>query len=1133
MSKKTHCILFGALLLFCACFAHAQIRYDFGGGPAGAGVATTSGTGLPFLLAVPNATVALCNYPANASPCTNFITTYTDLTLATPCPTNTQIVLQGSSTCQATTDNFGNGGFYIANSGTYSITVTVNGVSSIPYTITIGGSGGSPSSTNVINPTTCPAQTDSGCFPPSIFTNNTLVHVTSGTYVVTNGIQVTNDQGGGLLCDPGVLFVPALTAQPQQMLLVLGGSKNFFVQGCDIGGLSSTQGTVAVTASTATVTGTGTAFNSNMVGGSIVIFGGVDNSSTHGIGGCITAVSSATSLTIGNTGLCGGALPATYGGSTVTAAQYHISYGPQYAVKVTSQVCSIASISGTGSLVTVVTSNGSCALNTGQTVGIYGTGVVGGGSYNQQLTPQVTVISGCGGLITPGVCTFTYPSTLSLGTGTNGSVGIGPSNVRVIRNHLHDVTQQAISLASDSTDPNDSSYDLTAEDNLAEWTGATGIIASRMSTPFFSGNVINHPDMKGGGGGCIDFQQVKGGSMIGNDCGVFTVAGSGSTGPGLHSAFGYGNSFGPGNRVHDIPASSSLSSAINAHLDTNFNSVVIGNNIGQMVPIAAGSSSGLATQGNISNSVSGGPGIRLETCQSCSATGNTIFNVGAEGIIFNARLEATGSQTNGNASCVVAGCGTPSGHQCCSFDDLSSHSFTFTSTGANSSAGITASVPNLSGGTACTSATTPACVTDTGNKIEGAASMKLCPVAANCLSSPTQSNFAPGLIFYIQLDCTSGGGLCVGGNPSNTNLLTLPVFRFAIAGPTNRAINAGDFQIGFSSLPGCVDPEVVMDVPLVIANQFSYFEITPVNWQGWWDVPGVRCVGLFANPAGANAYTNIWIDDWAFDVPGRKAANVISSNTIFKPMSGGIVTAGGSNNFSITGNSITDPGWDNTSAGANRYGIDVDNSFTGSNLIKGNPLTGCTISGNSGYLSQLGGPHTFIGLNAYNGGAIDSCRADYSGCVIGQWDKCFDPEAGTIFATNYTPLVPLTFAGSCSGVGTSSTTIYLNGLGVTGAVSTCTGTTANQSAPVPRPGTVGSLVCSATAAGTSASSGVVTVQKDGSNTSMTCTFGTTAACSDTTQAHDFAVVPSDSLRINFTTQATETLAGVSCTVTEF
>jgi hypothetical protein len=137
------------LVLVTLCYlsgvAHAQTnRWDIGN-PGSAGVVTVSGSGLPFLVAEPGVTLAWCQYPANAVPCTNYATTYTSASLSVSCPTNAQVVLQGSNTCQATDDNFGNLGVY-APSGMYSYTLTVNGVSTGPYLGQIGVSGpGAPS----------------------------------------------------------------------------------------------------------------------------------------------------------------------------------------------------------------------------------------------------------------------------------------------------------------------------------------------------------------------------------------------------------------------------------------------------------------------------------------------------------------------------------------------------------------------------------------------------------------------------------------------------------------------------------------------------------------------------------------------------------------------------------------------------------------------------------------------------------------------------------------------------------------------------------------------------------------------------------------------------------------------------
>jgi hypothetical protein len=95
------------------------------------------------IYSVPNATINFCNSPANGTPCTNKVTTYTDITLTTACPTSTQVVLSATNTCVATTDQYGNWGVWIAP-GVYTFTVQVAGGASLgPYTVTISGGGGS------------------------------------------------------------------------------------------------------------------------------------------------------------------------------------------------------------------------------------------------------------------------------------------------------------------------------------------------------------------------------------------------------------------------------------------------------------------------------------------------------------------------------------------------------------------------------------------------------------------------------------------------------------------------------------------------------------------------------------------------------------------------------------------------------------------------------------------------------------------------------------------------------------------------------------------------------------------------------------------------------------------------------
>lgn len=155
MGNKFCCYLFGALLLLCAAFSDAQaVRWDLGA-PGSAGAVTVQSTGLSYLFATPGVQLNWCNHPANTVPCTNYATTFTSISLGTPCGNTTQVVLQGSNTCQATGDNFGNLGVWTAPNTVcggltcYDYTLTVNGVSTGPYVwVQGGGTSGITGATN-------------------------------------------------------------------------------------------------------------------------------------------------------------------------------------------------------------------------------------------------------------------------------------------------------------------------------------------------------------------------------------------------------------------------------------------------------------------------------------------------------------------------------------------------------------------------------------------------------------------------------------------------------------------------------------------------------------------------------------------------------------------------------------------------------------------------------------------------------------------------------------------------------------------------------------------------------------------------------------------------------------------------
>lgn len=110
---------------------------------------------LPNLLAVTNATVSVCGYPAvlSGGMCTNTITTYTDSSLGTACPSTAQLTAPGSTACVSTTGMQGSFGFWYDASVQKHLTYTVNAPWGTfgPYDILQSGvtsGGGSPGGQN-------------------------------------------------------------------------------------------------------------------------------------------------------------------------------------------------------------------------------------------------------------------------------------------------------------------------------------------------------------------------------------------------------------------------------------------------------------------------------------------------------------------------------------------------------------------------------------------------------------------------------------------------------------------------------------------------------------------------------------------------------------------------------------------------------------------------------------------------------------------------------------------------------------------------------------------------------------------------------------------------------------------------
>jgi len=134
-------------------------------------------------------------------------------------------------------------------------------------------------------------------------------------------------------------------------------------------------------------------------------------------------------------------------------------------------------------------------------------------------------------------------------------------------------------------------------------------------------------------------------------------------------------------------------------------------------------------------------------------------------------------------------------------------------------------------------------------------------------------------------------------------------------------------------------------------------------------------------------------------------------------------------------------------------------------------------------------------------------------------------SATTIFSGGAGLFIPnQSIGGSCSGVATASSTLGLYDTGQNVSEITCISTAIGSGKVMDRVGTVAVLQAKASIGGVAASSGVVTVLKNGSTTTLTCTFGTGTSCVDGTHKVTFSA--GDRISIQFTTQGSETLASV-------
>jgi hypothetical protein len=139
------------------------------------------------VLAVTNATIQICNYSTSVA-CPSLVTTYTNSTAGTTCPTSAQLtpaISTSTPTCTATVDSEGGFGAWLPQ-GNYQYNVTTSYGTYGPYSLTTNGG---------------------GCNPNTIFGGCTGATTAAGanTNLINNSlISIGGQLGGIIIHDNGV-----------------------------------------------------------------------------------------------------------------------------------------------------------------------------------------------------------------------------------------------------------------------------------------------------------------------------------------------------------------------------------------------------------------------------------------------------------------------------------------------------------------------------------------------------------------------------------------------------------------------------------------------------------------------------------------------------------------------------------------------------------------------------------------------------------------------------------------------------------------------------------------------------------------------------------------------------------------
>jgi len=285
-------------------------------------------------------------------------------------------------------------------------------------------------------------------------------------------------------------------------------------------------------------------------------------------------------------------------------------------------------------------------------------------------------------------------------------------------------------------------------------------------------------------------------------------------------------------------------------------------------------------------------------------------------------------------------------------------------------------------------------------------------------------------------------------------------------------------------------------------------------------VDGCGKVGCFVNGTIAKIYYGFCGDTLGANVQVQSGADITDYGSDYG-VTGGTILIDQRGRYHGVGVNLF-----SCSTVANATGMYMANGATALTILDGARWNCTSSTSNGAFLNQsgqkliltggtqIGGTTAAVNLTA---GTMHITRDSsvVAGLITGA-------AAGTVIADAHS------LKGTCTGVGTAASTLGLYGTGPNVTLTTCTSTTIGSGVPIAGAATALSLRVTATAAGTNASSGVVTVLKNGGATTITCTIGTGTSCLDST--HSVAFADGDLISIQFTTQAADTLAGVKAAV---